>query len=194
MKRTIYSSGLSTCFHYDLPLQFHTSKSWLHNHRRQVANDPMHADRWALHSIHHSMAQSKNKDTSKCTATLPIKPPTISPSMQIYKSSVTPEAARIWSSMLFGVSIFIRWWTSVNSLYTVLRVYTESYIPHLSLLTTGNVHDRPGHLSTQSANWNSIMWSALGCSRMNSMTSIPGSGRNRLQSPYRSLWMCIWLR
>jgi len=62
MKLTIYSSGLPTSFRYHLPLQFHNTKSCIHKHLSQLTMDMKQANHWALHSISHSLAHSKNAD------------------------------------------------------------------------------------------------------------------------------------
>jgi len=70
MKQTMYFSGLPTSSHYHLPLLFHSTKPWLHQHLSQVTADLNRADHWALYPIHHSLADNKNTDTSLSTAML----------------------------------------------------------------------------------------------------------------------------
>jgi len=71
---TMYFSGLPTSFRNHLPLLFHTTKSWTNKHLSQVATDPKHANQWALYPICHSLAHSKNADTSWSTVMLPMNP------------------------------------------------------------------------------------------------------------------------
>jgi hypothetical protein len=82
--------------------------------------------------------------------------------------------------MQLDVSISISRQTAVNSQYKVQRVSVESYITNSSLPVIGNLNDRQRHLSAQSAKLNILMLSALGFEQMNSLISIPVSGRSRL--------------
>jgi len=108
IKLTIYSSGLHTSFLYHLPLQFHTTISWLHKHLSQVTADPNWADQRALHPTCQSLAHNMTAaTTSESSTTLPMQPLKIWSRMQIEKLSVRLEAARIRNSMQLDVSICI---------------------------------------------------------------------------------------
>jgi len=83
MMLTIYSSGLPISFCYHLPLQFHTTKSWVQKHLSQVTADPNGADRRAFQPIQYSLANNMSADTRSSAAKLPKETLHIWPRMHI---------------------------------------------------------------------------------------------------------------
>jgi len=183
-----YSSELPTSFHDHLPLRFHTSISWTHNHLIRLRADQDPAGLRALHQILQSLAHSKNPDTSQSTAMLPLQPPNIWRRMHIERSSVRLERSRIRSTWQLDMTRSISRWTGVSCPDLLQQVSVESYVKKCFLLVTGNLNGWQWHMSGQSAKFNMVMSSAVGFSRRNVLMRIVVNGCNRLRSPWARLW------